>query len=243
MCYKNFSKRELTEILGIIQESIKCKSESDIVTLTGKIKDLVSADMSVCALGETTTGSLLKVVNHNWPDEWAQIYTSEQLCKSDPVFIFNTRHPQAYTWAEALHCCPGKPGEDVMNKASEFRLKYGLSSGISSDGPKGSIFSFAGDRDRFTGHHLRILDILTPHLHMALIRICGNRARTDEPLSLREREVLKWVREGKTNWEISVILSISERTVKFHVQNIERKLNAVNKAHAIAIALDSGLLA
>ncbi|WKZ33396.1 MAG: LuxR C-terminal-related transcriptional regulator [Thermodesulfobacteriota bacterium] len=243
MCYKNFSKRELSEILGIIQETLKCKSESDIVSLTGKIKELVYADMSVCALGETATGSLLKVVNHNWPDEWAGIYTSEQLCKRDPVFLFNISHQQAYTWSEAMRNFPGKPGEDVMNKASEFRLKYGLSSGISSDGPKGSIFSFAGDRDRFTSHHLMILDILTPHLHQALVRICGSRFKADAPLSHREREVLKWVREGKTNWEISVILSISERTVKFHIQNIERKLNAVNKAHAIAIALDSGLLA
>ena len=50
------------------------------------------------------------------------------------------------------------------------------------------------------------------------------------------------MKAGKTNWEISVILNISERTVKFHVQNIERKLNAVNKTHAVAIALDQNLL-
>jgi DNA-binding CsgD family transcriptional regulator len=37
-------------------------------------------------------------------------------------------------------------------------------------------------------------------------------------------------------------LNISERTVKFHIQNIERKLDAVNKAHAVAIAMEQDLI-
>lgn len=56
-------------------------------------------------------------------------------------------------------------------------------------------------------------------------------------MSDRESEILQWAKAGKTNWEISVILGLSERAVKFHMQKIERKLNARNKAHAIAIAL------
>lgn len=61
-------------------------------------------------------------------------------------------------------------------------------------------------------------------------------------LSTREREVLQWVKEGKTNWEISRILSISERTVKFHVQNTLAKLDASNRGHAVVLALTSGLI-
>ncbi|GAB4407113.1 MAG: hypothetical protein OHK0032_02390 [Thermodesulfovibrionales bacterium] len=60
--------------------------------------------------------------------------------------------------------------------------------------------------------------------------------------SLREIEVLKWAKEGKTNWEISVILGISERTVKFHIASILRKLDAVSRGHAIAKALELGVL-
>ncbi|HBG47206.1 MAG TPA: hypothetical protein DDW94_09500 [Deltaproteobacteria bacterium] len=242
MEYKDFSKRELAEILDIIQASLACRTETDVIAVTGRIKELVSADMSVCALGETSTGRLLKVANHNWPGEWAGMYTSEELYKDDPVFLFNYESSRPYTWAEAMRRYPEKPYADLMHKASEFRLRYGISSGISSDGPKGSIFSFASDQDRFNPHHLKVLDIVTPHVHLALVRICGIQSRAEVDISVREKEVLGWMKEGKTNWEISVILSISERTVKFHVQNIERKLNAVNKAHAIAIALDSGLV-
>lgn len=241
--HKDFTKRDLVEILDIIQASVSCRTESDVIAVAGRIKELVCADMSVCALAEKATGRLLRVTNHNWPDEWAAMYVAGEFCKMDPVFLYSFESEGAYTWAEASGRFPDKPYSGLMDMASEFRLRHGISGGISSDGPKGSIFSFAGDRDRFHKRHLEMLDILTPHMHQALVRTCRVQARPAVDISSREREVLSWMREGKTNWEISVILGISERTVKFHVQNIERKLNAVNKAHAIAIALDSGLVA
>jgi DNA-binding CsgD family transcriptional regulator len=51
-------------------------------------------------------------------------------------------------------------------------------------------------------------------------------------LSPREREVLKWLRVGKTSWDISVILRISERTVNYHVGNIMKKLDVTNRLQA-----------
>ena len=61
-------------------------------------------------------------------------------------------------------------------------------------------------------------------------------------LTARESEVLGWIQAGKNNWEISQILHISERTVKFHVANLCRKLGANTRAHAVAIGLQRGLL-
>lgn len=53
-------------------------------------------------------------------------------------------------------------------------------------------------------------------------------------LTTRERDVLTWVAEGKSDWEIGVILGLSESTVRFHVDNARRKLNAANRTHAVA---------
>jgi DNA-binding CsgD family transcriptional regulator len=52
-------------------------------------------------------------------------------------------------------------------------------------------------------------------------------------LSLREIEVLQWIKQGKTNDEISQILGISPPTVKNHVQKILRKLKVSNRAQAV----------
>jgi LuxR family quorum sensing-dependent transcriptional regulator len=50
-------------------------------------------------------------------------------------------------------------------------------------------------------------------------------------------EALQWAAVGKTAWEIGQILRITKRTVDEHTQTAARKLGAVNRSHAIAIAL------
>ena len=56
----------------------------------------------------------------------------------------------------------------------------------------------------------------------------------DVHLTTREQEALSWVAEGKSDWEIAVILGLSETTVRFHVDNARKKLGAVNRAQAVA---------
>lgn len=53
-------------------------------------------------------------------------------------------------------------------------------------------------------------------------------------LTTREIDVLRLMAEGKTNGEIGRVLFISEGTVKFHVKNILRKMQASNRADASA---------
>ena len=58
-------------------------------------------------------------------------------------------------------------------------------------------------------------------------------------LTPRERECLEWVAAGKTDWEISQILNISEQTAHGYVQNALTKLNARTRAQAVALAIHS----
>ncbi len=55
----------------------------------------------------------------------------------------------------------------------------------------------------------------------------------------READVLIWVAKGKTDWEIAQILSISERTVSKHLEQIYRKLGVNNRTSASALALNA----
>jgi len=58
-------------------------------------------------------------------------------------------------------------------------------------------------------------------------------------LTKREREVLAWAAQGKSAWETGEILGISKRTVDEHAQVACRKLKAVNRTQAVALALQS----
>jgi DNA-binding NarL/FixJ family response regulator len=66
--------------------------------------------------------------------------------------------------------------------------------------------------------------------------------RASLALSAREREVLHLVAEGLPTKQIARSLSITERTVKFHVNSIFHKLGAENRAQAVALAAQRGLL-
>jgi transcriptional regulator EpsA len=67
-------------------------------------------------------------------------------------------------------------------------------------------------------------------------------ATPNQPLTDRERQILRCAREGQSNQEIGLSLGISALTVKNHIQKILRKLNASNRAHAVAMAMSRGLL-
>jgi NarL family two-component system response regulator LiaR len=65
--------------------------------------------------------------------------------------------------------------------------------------------------------------------------------RTEDPLTVREMEVLKLVAEGLTNQNIADELVISERTVRTHVTHILAKLHLANRTQAALYALREGL--
>jgi DNA-binding CsgD family transcriptional regulator len=61
-------------------------------------------------------------------------------------------------------------------------------------------------------------------------------------LTSQELECLRWCKEGKTNWEIGEILTISEKTVEFHLSNSMRKLGAGNRITAVIMGIKEGLI-
>ncbi len=60
------------------------------------------------------------------------------------------------------------------------------------------------------------------------------------PLTSRETQVLNYIADGNSNKQIASILQISEQTIKNHVSNILRKLNANDRAHAVVLAIRHG---
>jgi len=63
-----------------------------------------------------------------------------------------------------------------------------------------------------------------------------------EPLTPREREVLRLLASGLGNREIAAKLKISEHTAKFHVASILSKLGAASRTEAVSIGMRNGLI-
>jgi DNA-binding NarL/FixJ family response regulator len=82
---------------------------------------------------------------------------------------------------------------------------------------------------------------LTPRVAAQVMAQVSGRGRS-AVLSEREREVLRLIAQGQSNKQIGRQLSITERTVKFHVTSIFNKLGTDTRAQAIAVAARRGLL-
>jgi len=110
-----------------------------------------------------------------------------------------------------------------------------------SAGANGYLLKEDAEKDLFTAieniRHERIY--LSPSLRGELLE---DRAHTAEPLTVREREVLKLIAEGKTNKEIAELLFISVRTVERHRSSIMDKLNLKNSADLIKYAIQKGYI-
>jgi DNA-binding NarL/FixJ family response regulator len=83
---------------------------------------------------------------------------------------------------------------------------------------------------------------LTPRVAAKVVAQMGRRPSAHGRLSAREREVLRLVAAGQSNKQIAHALGIAERTVKFHVTSLFQKLDADNRAQAVARAAEHGLL-
>ena len=89
---------------------------------------------------------------------------------------------------------------------------------------------------------IRELRILANYFHSHVLRINGHNCNSDILISARELDCLKWTAAGKTAWEASVILGISERTVRFHLNAAREKLQCATTTQAVAKAIVNQLI-
>jgi len=72
------------------------------------------------------------------------------------------------------------------------------------------------------------------HAGYSLFRQLLDSTTPRSPLSARESECLRWVADGKTDFEVGKILHISPRTVRFHITNAKAKLGVSTRIQAVA---------
>jgi len=131
----------------------------------------------------------------------------------------------------------------IRGEASEFGLADGLVVPIQSVDGAHAAFSFGGERLQMSKEDAAAFAFVTNFAAGRLLTI-KSRRKIGKQLKItpRETDCLLWSAEGKTDWEISIILGISRSTVLKHMASAREKLGAMNKAHAIAIAMRTNLL-
>ena len=177
----------------------------------------------------------------NFPREWCDHYFERKYYQIDPVVRRAATFSGPFVWDQLADQCRLQPGERlVLAEAREAGLKHGIS--VPLFGPSGrvSVVSFAsrcGDVDPL--RRMSHLNALAWQFHIAFAQIAqpSEQSTTTIELSRRERECLQWTAEGKSSWDIGIILKISDNTVNYHLKNAMRKFGTTNRTVAVVKAI------
>jgi DNA-binding CsgD family transcriptional regulator len=176
------------------------------------------------------------------PDGWEEAYASEGLGRINPITRATRSRAHSFVWSDLGLKTPGE--RKMWGMLHDFGCHDGIA--VPCHGTDGHIgvVSLAFERLGELSHserraieyaallaHQRLRD-LKPPTHFRPIK----------SLTSRERDCLGFVANGKTDWEISAILSISQATVHSHIENAKRKLDARSRAQAVARVVYLGLI-
>lgn len=235
--------------MAIMHDCIFARSRGDILKIIDLLNDVIPFNAAILCRKdrETRVESIENSINHSFPSAWVESYCENNFGLLDPVARMSANTTKAFTWETAYR------GTELTYELAEFiglAEDHGMKAGIACrcnayrEDDIETLMSIETSGYKLREEYFAIIAYILPHLHEAICRI-DKTVQDPENLpnfTLRERETLKWAYEGKTAWEIGVILSISERTVKFHLNNIYKKLDVTNRLQAIAKAIRYGLV-
>ena len=241
------SKVELLQLLEIIHDLQYTETAAELENLLQRATGMASCDYSTCCLRRVDTSGAfqasIKSVDSNFPRDWLTLYNggAHEVIRLLPPAQRN--HARVIVWSKLFEQQTAHVDMKIVDQARGLGLRDGVTlATASSTQGLGSLFSFAGSAIDNLSRSALVLGQLAPYLHNALMRMAPRAMNNEAELTERERETLLWIQNGKTNWEIAQILGISERTVKFHVQNILTKLKASSRSHAVALARTGNLI-
>lgn len=226
--------------------------EQFLAAVDGPVLALLGHDGLVCGVMDSITDwNPHCLVLHRFPPEYMESirkpgggYSSEMIKRWQatraPVLADPSLGPGRW-WSDEWICNAQKAGLTNL-------IGHGF---VDVKGEAASYFCFIRLKDKLGPVHAYLLNRLVPHLHLALVHSIGNSPDIGSPyaspvspikLSPRQLETLQWIRKGKTNAEVALILGTTEANVKYHLKVIFEKLDVYSRTLAVTRALSLGLI-
>ena len=231
---------QLTEVSSLNDVKICCE----------KFCELCEFEYYIFAICKATSLSTPQISTlTNYPASWFSSYFELELQKYDPVVKYSFENTAPICWDKLIKMEQYLTPEavQIMEDAAAKGLVNGISIPFRTHTGEINIFSLATDHaDNFDTRAIEVLS--NAQLFGTTLFSCVSRIQNQQDsakefnFTPREVECLFWACEGKTTWEMSVILEVSERTVIFHLTSATKKLGAVNRQHAVAKAIMCGLI-
>jgi DNA-binding CsgD family transcriptional regulator len=243
---KYLSKREHVELMILSHQFVLCGNIVEFEKLVLNLRSLLKHENAVLAYGnikEVLSNPEPKVdlLNISFPQSLLDHYFENKYQTSDASFLEYLKHLKPVHW-RTLYKKVGCKGEAAI-KGMDYNVRHGWTFGtLYPRSLNCCIVHLAGLRTKNSSRNRAILEFIIPFLAEAYRHLLNTYGGPVIELTPREIEVLNWLKEGKSSWDISMILKCSKRVVDFHVTNIKKKLNAVTRAQAVATGLHQGII-
>jgi DNA-binding CsgD family transcriptional regulator len=180
----------------------------------------------------------------NYPPLWAAHYFERGYQNSDPILVQSKAAPHPFDWDKRF-ANDNAVTRQFFNEASDFGICFGHTIPIHDRCGLVAAVTFATEcgGPSFLAsirRNAEILGLVALYLHAHMDRKLG--LAQGIHLTERERQCLFWASHGKSARDIAGILEVSERTVKFHLHNVRKKLNVATTIQA-AVAYERARLA
>jgi len=181
----------------------------------------------------------------NYPDAWAEELLTRHDVAADPVHLASLRTNAAFGWNEIGDMLPlSAVQRKILERSSYHGLGPGFTVPANVPGEPSGSCSFAVARGRpLPVSRLLAAELIGLHAFRAARRICGFAAGGAVPrLSRRERQCVRLVAAGKTDWEIARILGIGTETARQYVKRARAAYGVVSRAQLAACGLRDALV-
>lgn len=181
----------------------------------------------------------------NYPQGWEAELAAHGLIGADPVHHACLRTHTGFAWSELERLVPiGRRALELLGRARRFGLSEGFTVPVNIPGePAGSCSFAVGAGGRLPEDRLLCAEQVGAHAFRAARRIHNYPAAGRRPhLSRRERQCLRLIAAGKTDWEIAAILGISIETAHHYVKRARSAYDVVSRAQLVACGLRDSLV-
>lgn len=248
MSEMNAANQGWEKVFSVIQKSFSIHKHVDFFNwLQDSVRQVLPHDILVAAWGDFASGELNFDVSSNIED-----IRTQKLIDAPGVFAYlmTNLHQRWLDNGERWYRINFFDASGINSQSpTAFTHKLvGMNSllvyGVRDTRGKNDCIYVFFDRSREFQVQHSVLGLLMPHVDAALRRVEYMEVPNSEEdmveslnlggLSERELEILHWVKSGKTNLEIAMILTISPNTVKNHLKRIFQKLDVTCRAQAVA---------
>lgn len=160
---------------------------------------------------------------HNYPDRWADYYDANALGVSDPVHRASHVTGVGFRWSAIPTLIPLTARDrQILSRGRDEGIGDGFTVPANIPGEARGSCSFANRADRPLANDAFPLAQLVGAFSFEAARRLWSARPVGEPgptLTDRQRDCVLWAARGKSDWETSRILGVSEETVARHIRD------------------------